>query len=99
MADISVIGLGRMGMPICAVLAEAGYEVAATDERSEARADAARCGALWRESSADAAESADVLITVLPGPAQVRAAMTGPAGALPALAPGATWIDMTSNAP
>jgi 3-hydroxyisobutyrate dehydrogenase len=88
-----------MGMPISAVLAKAGYEVAATDKRTAAREDAVRCGALWRDSPADAAESTDVLITVLPGPEQVRAAMTGPAGALPALAPGATWIDMTSNVP
>jgi 3-hydroxyisobutyrate dehydrogenase len=42
---------------------------------------------------------ADVLITMLPGPADVQAAMLGAHGALQALAAGTTWIDMTSNSP
>jgi 3-hydroxyisobutyrate dehydrogenase len=36
---------------------------------------------------------------MLPGPRDVHAAMLGEAGALKALAVGATWIDMTSNSP
>jgi 3-hydroxyisobutyrate dehydrogenase len=40
-----------------------------------------------------------VLITMLPGPRQVRAALLGEAGALKELAAGAAWIDMTSNSP
>lgn len=99
MPEIAVIGLGRMGLPVCAALTRAGYEVAATDERGAARADALRCGATWRETPAQAADTARVLITVLPGPAEVRAAMLGPAGALGSLPAGATWIDMTSNNP
>jgi 3-hydroxyisobutyrate dehydrogenase len=40
-----------------------------------------------------------VLITVLPGPVEVRAVMLGAGGALEELVAGATWIDMTSNSP
>jgi 3-hydroxyisobutyrate dehydrogenase len=97
--DIAVIGLGRMGLPVCAALARAGYEVVATDQRQAAKADAVRCGARWRDTPAQAADAAGVLITVLPGPDEVRAAMLGPAGALGGLPAGATWIDMTSNNP
>ncbi len=84
---------------MCAVLVEAGFDVVASDERTDARADAATCGASWRVSPAEAAAVAEVLNTVLPGAAQVRTAMVGPAGALPALPTGATSIDMTSNGP
>ncbi|HEX5187994.1 MAG TPA: NAD(P)-dependent oxidoreductase [Streptosporangiaceae bacterium] len=99
MADIGFVGLGRMGLPMCMCLVEAGYEVVATDERSDARTDAAACGALWRDSPAEVAAAAGVLITMLPGPAAVSTAMLGSAGALPAMAPGETWIDMTTNVP
>ena len=45
------------------------------------------------------AAGADILITVLPGPGEVRELMLGTGGAAAALRPGTTWIDMTSNSP
>lgn len=93
------MGTGRMGMPACAALAEAGHEVYATDERAGLKAPVQARGAAWRDSPALAAAAADVLITMLPGPDEVHTAMLGADGALSALAPGATWIDMTSNSP
>jgi 3-hydroxyisobutyrate dehydrogenase len=88
-----------MGMPMCAALVRAGYQVIATDKRAEHKAEAAACGASWQPTPAQAAAVADVLITMLPGPADVQAAMLGAHGALQALAAGTTWIDMTSNSP
>ncbi len=96
---VAVVGLGRMGLPICASLVSAGYQVTATDKRAECKADATMRGAAWRESPAQAATAADVLITVLPGPREVRAAMLSGDGALGAMMAGATWIDMTSSSP
>ncbi len=103
-ARIGFAGTGRMGLPMCAALARAGYEVVATDKRGDRKASVLACGAGWQDSPAQAAATADVLITMLPGPAEVQtamagAAMTGEGGALGALAAGATWIDMTSNSP
>jgi 3-hydroxyisobutyrate dehydrogenase len=40
-----------------------------------------------------------VLISMLPGPGEVRAAMLGETGALKSMAAGTAWIDMTSNSP
>jgi 3-hydroxyisobutyrate dehydrogenase len=57
------------------------------------------CGAAWRDTPAQAAAAAGVLITMLPGPREVQAAMLGEDGALKGLASGAAWIDMTSNSP
>jgi len=84
---------------MCAALVSAGYQVTATDKRPEAEEAAVACGAIWRDTPAQAAAAAGVLITMLPGPREVHAAMLGEAGALKGLAAGATWIDMTSNSP
>ena len=84
---------------MCAALVRAGYEVTATDKRAERKAVAVACGADWQDTPAQAASAADVLISMLPGPREVGAAMLGETGALTSLAAGATWIDMTSNSP
>jgi len=86
-----------MGTPIAARLVNSGLTVAVHDVRAEREQAARDCGAQWRPSAYAAAAGADVLITVLPGPAEVTAAMTEKV--LAALAPGAIWIDMSSNTP
>lgn len=99
MPDIAFVGLGRMGTPMCATLVRAGYKVTATDKRAEREPAAIACGASWQDTPAQAASSAGVLISMLPGAREVRTAMLGPDGALKSLAAGAAWIDMTSNSP
>jgi 3-hydroxyisobutyrate dehydrogenase len=99
MPEIGLVGLGRMGMPICANLTRAGYVVRAGDRRPEAAEQAARCGARWEPELARLAAGADVLITVLPGAGEVRELMLGAGGVAAALRGGTTWIDMTSNSP
>jgi 3-hydroxyisobutyrate dehydrogenase len=99
MPEIGLVGLGRMGVPICANLVRAGYSVRAGDRRPEAAESAARCGARWVPDLAQLAAGVDVLVTVLPGPGEVRELMLGAAGVASALRDGATWIDMTSNSP
>ena len=98
-SPIGFVGLGRMGLPMCAALGHAGYQVTATDERAEARADAVACGAAWRDTPAQAAAAAGVLITMLPGAGEIQEVMLGEAGALAGMAAGTTWIDMTSSSP
>lgn len=99
MSQIAFAGLGRMGMPMCAALVRAGYQVVATDKQAAHKSEVAACGAGWQPTPAQAAAAADVLITMLPGPREVEAAMLGAHGALNELTAGATWIDMTSNSP
>lgn len=99
MPDIAFVGLGRMGAPMCAALVRAGYRVTATDKRAEREPVALACGASWEDTPAQAASTVDVLISMLPGACEVRAAMLGEDGALKCLAAGAAWIDMTSSSP
>lgn len=93
---VGVIGLGRMGLPICARLVGAGHDVLATDLRAELREAALGAGARWAPSAGELAAGVDVAITVLPGASEV-AAVVGAVTA--ALAPSATWIDMSTASP
>ena len=99
MPEIGLVGLGRMGVPICANLVRAGYRVRAGDRRPEAAEQATRSGAGWVPELARLAAGADVLVTVLPGHGEVRELMLGADAVAMALRAGTTWIDMTSNSP
>jgi 3-hydroxyisobutyrate dehydrogenase len=93
---VGVIGVGRMGLPVCARLARSGTQVLASDRLREREPDVLAAGAGWEGDTARLASRAEVLITVLPGSSELRDAM---AVALPLLPEGATWIDLTSADP
>ena len=84
---------------MCARLAQAGYEVIATDRDPRRQPDAEHAAVRWQPTNAAAAAEVDVLITMLPAPDAVIDAMTGQEGALDTLSRRATWIDMSSNDP
>jgi 3-hydroxyisobutyrate dehydrogenase-like beta-hydroxyacid dehydrogenase len=95
-ATIGVIGTGRMGRAICERLSRGGLAVLATDTRPEREAEAVDAGARWVPDLGELMRAADVLVSVLPGTdalEEVAAAL------IPALGPGATWIDTTTAAP
>jgi 3-hydroxyisobutyrate dehydrogenase len=96
-ARIALIGAGRMGTPLCGRLVRAGHVVTASDLLPEREEAVRALGAEWAPTAAEAAAGADVLITVVPGPAEADAALADAVFAT--LAPGAVWIDLTSNAP
>jgi 3-hydroxyisobutyrate dehydrogenase len=77
-------------------LADAGFDVIATDRRSELRADAYASGARWAPSIATAAAGAQLLFTALPGSADV---MNVIAEAVGSLGSGACWVEMSSASP
>jgi 3-hydroxyisobutyrate dehydrogenase len=93
---IGIIGLGRMGLPVCLRLREHGFDVSATDLRREVEAPVTEAGAHWDDSAAEVAGRCDALITMLPGPDEVSE-IAGEV--IEALAPGCTWIDMSSATP
>jgi 3-hydroxyisobutyrate dehydrogenase len=96
MTTLAVLGTGTMGAPMARNLLRAGYAVQVWN-RTPAKAEALVAnGAVHAPRPAAAAAGADVLITMLADGAAVEQAMTGPAGALPALSPGAVWIQMST---
>jgi 3-hydroxyisobutyrate dehydrogenase len=93
---IGFVGVGRMGLPMCANLVAAGHTVSAGDARAELEQAVTECGGQWRATLAEVAAGADVLITMLPGSREVREVMAG-SGVLTALPATAVWIDMSSS--
>jgi 3-hydroxyisobutyrate dehydrogenase len=86
-----------MGAPMATGILSSGFPVNAYDVDEGMVEEFARKGATPARSPAEAAEEADVLITMLPGPPQIEAAMLGTEGALATMRPGSAWVDMSSS--
>ena len=85
-----------MGLPVCARLAARGFDVVCTDLRAERRPAVVAVGARWLKGAAAVAASADVVLTILPGPAEVTSVAQELATAM---VPGSLWIDMSTASP
>jgi 3-hydroxyisobutyrate dehydrogenase len=93
---IAVLGTGKMGAPIASNLARAGFPVSVWN-RTPARAKPlVDDGARLASSPAEAAEGADVVLTMLADGDAVAHAMSESEGALEALRSGLVWIQMAT---
>ena len=94
MTTIAFLGIGLMGRPMASRLAQAGYVVRAWN-RTVVKAEAVReAGAQPVAALSDAVRGAQVVISMLEAGQVVGEVI---AAALPALAPGTLWIDMSST--
>jgi len=92
---IAFLGTGRMGGPMAANLARAGFEVRAWDRTASRAAALIKDGATVAASPAEAVRGAGILITMLAdGPATERA-LRGPDGELE-IGPGLIWVQMAT---
>src|ERR1041385_410535 len=101
-ATIAFIGLGMMGRPMAARLAEAGFRLRLYDLSQKDVADFAGAPptALATASPKAAAQGADAVITMLPDGKVVRQALIeGRDPAREGMAAGAVAIDMGSSNP
>jgi 3-hydroxyisobutyrate dehydrogenase len=99
-ATIGFVGIGNMGRPMAARLAQAGYRVRAFDVSQKAAAALAGMDGISIEASlADAANGAAAVVTMRPDGKAVEAASLGPAGIASRLAEGGILIDMSSSDP
>jgi putative dehydrogenase len=94
MYRVGMIGLGQMGLPIARNLVERGFEV--TGYRRHAAPDLTAAGGIPAATAAAAAEHADVLVSILPGLADVEEVVCGPEGTLTTLRPGTVHIEMST---
>jgi len=95
---LAFIGVGHMGNPMAANLIRAGYDVTVLDLVPEKTANLVALGAKQAYSVAQAVSQAEVVMTSLPGPPQVRQVMLGDSGVLAAAKQGATVIDTSTSA-
>jgi 3-hydroxyisobutyrate dehydrogenase len=95
--QLGLIGLGNLGTPVANNLLEAGYTLTVHDLRPEAAEKVLALGATWADSPRAVAERSDTVITVLPSPAAVAAAVERENGILAGLRRGCTWIDISTT--
>lgn len=96
---VGFVGLGIMGRPMAKNIAKAGYELTVFDFNQEAIDDLVKSGAKAAKSGKEVAESADVVITMLPNSPNVEAALFAENGIAAGLSEGKAVIDMSSIAP
>ena len=94
---IGFIGLGIMGTPMAGHLLKAGYRVCVYDVAAVQREKLVAQGAIGAGSPKEAAQSAEVIITMLPASAIVEAVVLGENGVLGAMEKGAILIDMSTT--
>ncbi len=97
---VGVIGLGSMGMGAALSLLKAeGMEVAGVDPREGARAEFAAAGGTAAARAAELPEGTEAVLVLVVNAQQAEAALFGPEGAAPRLAPGAVLIVSSTMAP
>ena len=90
------IGLGHLGQNLAGSLLREGFSLTVCD-RDKSRAEPLLDrGARFAETPVTLAKQVDAVITCLPSPAISEAVLTGPDGILAGLAPGGTWIEMST---
>lgn len=94
---IGFVGLGVMGANMAARLLRAGHEMWIHDIDPGRAKPLIAQGAHGADSLEACLESAEILITSLPGPVQCESLLQGPKGLLAVARPGRIWVDMTTN--
>jgi 3-hydroxyisobutyrate dehydrogenase len=96
MSIIGFIGLGNMGGPMAANLVRAGHDVRGFDFAKSACDAAATHGVTIVHDANAAAAASDVVITMLPSGAAVRALYDDPSGIIHAAPPSCLMIDCST---
>ncbi len=93
------IGTGVMGASMCGHLLDAGYAVAAYNRSPEKLKGLIDKGATAADSPKAVAEAADVIVSIVGYPRDVREVTLGDRGILAGARPGAVLVDMTTSEP
>ena len=99
MTDIAFIGLGTMGLCMARNIIAKGHAVTGYDLSAKAMSDHAQNGGAVAASPAEAAEGAEIVISILPNGGIVREAIFGEGGAVHGMKPGGLLIDMSTISP
>jgi 3-hydroxyisobutyrate dehydrogenase-like beta-hydroxyacid dehydrogenase len=94
--NIAWIGLGKMGLPMSALVARAGYAVMAYDRSETQLASARGQGISIARSATEAVSGRRVAITSLPDDAALRTVMLGPQGLVQVMAPESILIETST---
>ncbi|MBM3372954.1 MAG: NAD(P)-dependent oxidoreductase [Betaproteobacteria bacterium] len=93
---VGFIGLGTMGASIALNAIKGGFALTLHDLRRDAAQAHLKAGATWADTVEEAGREADVMLTSLPGPKEVKAVAEG---LLKVMRPGSVWFDLSTNSP
>lgn len=96
---IAVLGMGNMGHAIAGRLLAGGHEVTVWNRSPHKADDLLERGAIEAPSAAEAAGSAEVVVTSLPDDAVVLSVVTGDGGVAEALGESTIFVDMSTVSP
>src|SRR5689334_1204359 len=96
---IGFIGLGIMGRPMAHNLLKAGFPLIVHNRHQEVTDEFLAAGARASTLPREIAASSDVVITMLPGSAQVEEVLLGPEGIIEGTHEGLLVIDMSTISP
>ncbi len=96
---VGFIGLGLMGKPMARNLMKAGYELTVHNRSHAVVDELSRDGATAADSPKEVAAASGIVITMLPGPEEVREIVAGDGGALEGAAEGSLLVDMSTSSP
>ena len=100
MKKIGFIGLGTMGAHFATNLIKAGTEITVHDIRRDSAGAHLSAGAKWADTPRELAAVSEVIMTSLPGPAEVEAvALDEAEGLIAGMSPGTVLFDLSTNAP
>jgi len=96
---VGFIGLGKMGGNMALRLLDQGHELVVTDIDQTLVKPALDAGATWAGSPAEVAALCSLVLSSLPGPAQVEAVALGPGGIIEGIEPGSVYVDLSTSTP
>jgi len=96
---IAFIGTGVMGTSIAGHLLKAGYSLIICTRNKDKAEPLLKAGAKWASSPAEAAKTADFVISIVGHPPDVRSIYLDQNGILETITPGKITIDMTTSSP
>lgn len=96
---VAIIGLGSMGMGIANALQRADLDVVGFDVSADAMARFVEQGGRGAASAADAAEGADIVVSVVVSGAQTEAMLFGTAGLADVMKAGAVFVSSATMDP
>ncbi|MBT5265931.1 MAG: NAD-binding protein [Rhodospirillaceae bacterium] len=100
MTKVGFIGLGTMGASFATNLIKAGFDLTVHDINRGSAESHLAAGATWADSPKALAEVSDVVLTSLPGPAEIEAvALDETNGLIAGMAAGAAFFDLSTTSP
>ena len=96
---VGFIGLGTMGTHMAMNALKGGHQLVVNDIRHEAAEPHLAAGAKWAATPREVALASDVVLTSLPGPADVESVAIGENGILNGMSAGKAYFDLSTNSP